>query len=73
VKFDEHISNDIGDERQNSNPFERALDHKSQFNSTEDLKAINNLKLFKRRTKDFYEENRKRPALFSMNSARLVN
>lgn len=36
-----------------------------------DLKTINNLKLFKRRTKDFYEENRKKPALFTVNSAQL--
>lgn len=38
-----------------------------------DLKTINNLKLHKRRTKDYYEENRKKPALFTVNSAVINN
>lgn len=38
-----------------------------------DLKTINNLNFTKRRGKDFYEENRRRPALFTLNSAQKVN
>jgi hypothetical protein len=45
----------------------------SSMHQTIDLKTINNLKLFKRRTKDFYEENRKKPALFTINSAKVNN
>jgi hypothetical protein len=36
-----------------------------------DLKSINNLKLFKRRNKGFYEKNKKKPGLFTMSSARI--
>eukprot|EP00347_Sterkiella_histriomuscorum_P020748 403336623 len=45
----------------------------SQNTTMMDLKTINNLKLNKRRTKDFYEENRKKPALFTVNSALINN
>ena len=55
--------------------FEVEEEGKSQYkefsvNTTHvDLKTINNLKLSKRRGKEFYEENKKKPALFTLNSA----
>lgn len=38
----------------------------------DEFKTINNLKLQKRRSKDYYEENRKKVALFSVSSARVA-
>ncbi|CDW79673.1 UNKNOWN [Stylonychia lemnae] len=68
---DDYVQETIEDEGENNNKYQN-LNLFSESNKI-DLKTINNLKLNKRRTKDFYEENRKKPALFTISSALLNN
>ena len=48
-------------------------DRNSDSGIPDDFKTINNLKLFKRRTKDYYEDNKKKPGIFSVSSSKLNN